>query len=289
MNFRYNHRLFSVFDLFFRKKEIKNLELILDGIGDVVVILTVWKRNYLEEQIKALTSQSIKPANIWVIKYENHLNTKLVLAKYPGVKLIDSSINLKYFGRFSIAQFVNTKYVWILDDDVIPGEKWIEKCLNLSSIGNYIISCAGRRIPKNTYFLGTRNEMHKHYFGDITPGYNYHFCKENTLVDFGCNGWFFQTEWIRTFWQVPPLTLEMSEDMHLSAICKLKLGVQTIVLGQLDEGGTGNLKIAYGRDQFASWTKPGFYEKRENVLNYLIDDLGWRPILWDNGNNTQPK
>lgn len=282
MNCQVGNRSITFFDFFSKKGSAKNCDFLLDPENGITIILTAWKRNYLEEQLKALFNQSIRPAKIWIIKYENHLDISEITTKYAGVDFIYSSINLKYFGRFSLAQYVTTKYVWILDDDVIPGRKWIENSLNISSKGNYIISCAGRRIPNNTYFLGKRNEIEKHYFGDITPGFPFHFCKEDTLVDFGCNGWFFQAEWIKTFWQVPPLTLEMSEDMHLSAVCKLKLAVQTIVLQQTDEESTGNLKIAYGRDQFASWTKPWFYEKREKVLHYLIDDLGWKPVLWEN-------
>ncbi len=254
----------------------------LNSSSNLTVILTIWKRNNLLEQLDSLFSQTVKPSVIWVIQCENHVNISQIFKYYPEISYLKSSVDLKYFGRFSFAQYVKTKYVWIVDDDVIPGKKWIEKCLHTSSRGDYIISCAGRRIPNNCYFLGTRNEIEKHYFGDITPSFTFHFCKENTLVDFGCNGWFFQAEWIKTFWQVPPLTLDMSEDMHLSAVCKLKLDVKTIVLSQNNEENTGNLKIAYGRDEFASWTKRGFYEKREEVLHYLIDNLGWKPILWNN-------
>ena len=143
------------------------------------------------------------------------------------------------------------------------------------------ISSAGRRIPPNTYFLGNRDEIEKYYFGDISKGVNYNYNSVQVEVDFGCNSWFIKSEWISTFWQVQPATLEMAEDMHLSVAALLKLGVKTIVLRQTTLEDTGNLKINYGRDAFASWTKPDFYQIRESVLRYLIDKLKWKPMLWE--------
>ncbi|MGJ1323429.1 hypothetical protein ACR780_12105 [Sphingobacterium faecium] len=73
----------------------------------VTVILNIWKRNYVEEQIDALLNQTHKPEKIWIIHYENYVETNYLKSKDPSIEILHSSINLKYFGRFSFAQYVD--------------------------------------------------------------------------------------------------------------------------------------------------------------------------------------
>jgi len=87
--------------------------------GNVTVILTVWKRNYLEEQIEAIINQTVRPYQVWIYQCGDFVNTKKLRRIFPNIQWINSSINLKYFGRFSLAVYAKSDYVWILDDDVI--------------------------------------------------------------------------------------------------------------------------------------------------------------------------
>lgn len=250
------------------------------AFAEVTVILTVWKRNNISEQLNALSNQTEKPFQIWICHYEDYINIDLAKKRFPYISIIKSDINFKYYGRFALAHFVKSKYVWILDDDVIPSNNWLEESRKTCELENAIVSSAGRVIPNGDYMPERMQNVRDYFFGDVTPNIPYAFCEENTIVDFGCNGWLLKSEWIKTFWQVPACTLETAEDIHLSAVCKMKLGVSTIVLRQINERTTGNLKIAYGRDAFASWTKPGFMESREKVIRYLVEQQGWRPLLW---------
>ena len=253
-----------------------------NSIEDVTVILTVWKRDHLREQIECLYNQSRKPAYIWVYQCGNFVDTQRILKKYQQIGLVRSSINLKYFGRFSLAQFTRTKYVWILDDDVIPSNNWLKMCQNKCDQENAIITSTGRIIPKNDFLPEHLDNVKDYFLGDNTSYVSYNFCKEDTVVDFGCNSWFLKSDWIRAFWQIPPHTLETAEDIHLSATCLLKLGVKTIVPKQINEETSGNMKKSYGRDSFASWMTPDFEESREGVIRYFIEQLGWKPLHWDN-------
>src|SRR5690242_4558816 len=109
--------------LFNFKKGVPN-----DGnreVSDVTVITNVWKRAHLSEQLEHLTQQSKSPREIWILQYENFQDVSRIIQQYPEVKLIKSPLNLKYFGRFSLAQFVETPYTWILDDDVVPSLNWL--------------------------------------------------------------------------------------------------------------------------------------------------------------------
>lgn len=279
MNPRYKFDFLHI-NSFFNKAFNRAISVELSQENNVTVVLNVWKRRYLEEQLKSIFTQTIRPSAIWIIQYENHFNVNSILNKYSGLEYLYSSLNLKYFGRFSFANHAKTDYIWILDDDVIPGIKWLENSLAACERHDAIVSSAGRIIPRGQFYLRYRPENESYFVGDITKNTSYNFCQEDTIVDFGCNGWLIKTDWLEEFWAHPPLTLDMAEDIHLSAVCKSRLGVNTIVLKQTCEETSGNLKIAYGRDQFASWTKPGFYDLRKIVLEYLINELKWKPLLW---------
>lgn len=257
-----------------------SMQYILDESTDVTVVLTIWKRDYLEEQITALLAQSKMPSQIWIYQCGNYVDVEKYLKQYPEIEIIHSSVNLKYFGRLSIAYYAKTKYVWILDDDVIPSPGWLENCLIKCSTENAIISCAGRRVPEAGFRSEPMSDVETYFFGDVAPDIHFAFCKEDTVVDYGCGGWFLKTEWLRYFWQVPPYTLENAEDIHLSAACLLKLGVKTLVPMQLDEWTSGNTRIEYGRDTFSSWKEAGFEEERGKVIDRFVQELGWQPLLW---------
>ncbi|GAB3640257.1 glycosyltransferase [Spirosoma arcticum] len=254
--------------------------LLSSEFAEVTVILTVWKRNRLEEQLTSLFAQTEKPYQVWVYQCGNYVNIESVLKRYPEIEFVHSTVNFKYFGRFSLAQFIRSKYVWILDDDVIPSRGWLANSRLKCEVENAIISSAGRIIPDGDYLPERMQNVKQYFFGDVPANLVYNFCREDTEVDFGCNSWLFKTDWIKAFWQISPYTLETAEDIHLSATCKLKLGIRTIVPQQTDEQTTGNLNVLYGRDAFASWMKPGFQASREGVIRYFIEQMGWQPLLW---------
>jgi hypothetical protein len=254
--------------------------------ADLTVILNIWKRKHLEEQLLHILNQTVLPAEIWIIHYEHHVDIAPVVErcreKFPAIQMINSDKNLKYFGRFSIAINVTTTFVWLLDDDVIPGQQWIEnsvaKCEELQSI----ITCTGRIIPKNDY----RPERwrfgshYRHFIGDSTKGKDLNYCEEDTRVDYGCNSYFFKAAWLKAYWSVWPVTFLSGEDIHLSATCMRELGVKTTVLQQLTQEDTGNIKRPYGWDDNASWKNNSFLDYREQVFRYHIDQRGWKPIDW---------
>ena len=77
----------------------------------ITVILTKYKREALfTEQYQALQRQTLKPNEILVCD-----NTKQ---------------NLGVWSRFSLALHAKNEFVCVIDDDTIPGEKWLESCYN---------------------------------------------------------------------------------------------------------------------------------------------------------------
>lgn len=253
-------------------------------IADVTVVLNIWKRKYLKEQLAALHAQTMIPANIWIVHYENHVPVTKTLKHHPEINYFHSTNNLKYFGRFSIGSHINTEYTWILDDDIVPSPTWLETCLRTCDAHRAIVCCNGRIIDRNDYtpeLAKTPDYLNIHFIGDARPPHPANHCLSDTLVDYGCSSFFFKTEWIKHFWSIWPATFQTGEDMHLSAACKIRAGIRTIVPRQLSIADSGNIKPEYSSDEHASWTKQGFIGQRRDVLKYLIDEQGWLPMAWE--------
>jgi hypothetical protein len=253
----------------------------------VTVVITVWKRSYLESQLEALSRQTVLPAQVWVIHYEDHIEVQSVIHQFSGkigsLFYIRSELNFKYFGRFSMASHAPGDYLWVLDDDVIPGTKWLEICYQKCNAHNAVIGCSGRIIPPGDFMpeKGLQGDIDKYFVGDCSPLTAMNYCPADTVVDFACNSYFFKTSWMMDFWSIWPFTFQSGEDIHLSATLKIKKGIATIVPAQLNQETSGNLKREYSRDEHSSWMKPGFYDIREGVFKYLIGTHGWKPVLWE--------
>jgi hypothetical protein len=124
--------------------------------------------------------------------------------------------------------------------------------------------------------------VEKYIIGDSPSLDLINVCHEDTVVDYGCSSYFFKSEWLRYFWQIWPHTLQTGEDMHLSATCKILGNISTVVPRQHSARDSGNVTPAYSDDQHASCNKPGFIETRSYVIQYLVEKMNWRPILWSN-------
>ncbi|MEQ8553648.1 MAG: glycosyltransferase [Cyclobacteriaceae bacterium] len=250
---------------------------------DLTVILTIWKRDHLEEQITALIDQTRLPKQIWIYQCGEYVDIKRILRKYPFIEVIKSTINLKYFGRHSIAIHAETKYTWILDDDIIPASTWIETCINICDAQNAIVCRSGRIIPPGEYSPGVvrgQDYLDNYFIADSRLVNGLNVCEEDTIVDYGCGSFFFKTEWEKYFWSIWPQTLQNAEDMHLSATCKIRANIPTIVPKQDSPENSGNLRPKYSFDEHASFKRIGFNIERTEVVKYLINEMGWKPILW---------
>ncbi|MCF0054161.1 vitamin K epoxide reductase family protein [Dyadobacter sp. CY356] len=248
--------------------------------SEITVIMNIWKRDHVKEQLLALFNQTLKPSEIWIIQCGDYVQLDEIKRQYPFIKILSSTINLKYFGRFSFAQYVKSKYIYILDDDVIPSMNWLHKCKNLCEEKNAIISSAGRIVPRNDFYPEKLSNVPSYFIGDVSHNVPYNYCELETQVDFGCNSWFFKSRYLKDFWQLPPYSLETGEDIHFSAVCKIISGISTIVPAQIDEVLNGNLKRWYGHDNIASWKQSDFLPQRADILRNMIEENGWKPLLW---------
>ena len=235
----------------------------------ITVILNCYKRlNYLEEQIKAIENQTVKPFDIW-IWYNNpedgsqiNLNEKLQ-GKY---KVIQSNHNFNFFGRFGLATLAQTEYVAIFDDDTIPAPKWFELCLNtMNEVGDGILGGAGVRLNSSIYN------------GHTKIGWNYNPPSVTTEVDLVGHAWFFKKSSLKYFFMEEPKSWENAEDCHFSAMCQKYGNLKTYVPAIAHKPDCNpSYKGDYGRDKNASYLiKNGHMSVRNNVCKSLCDE-GWK-------------
>lgn len=229
-------------------------------MADVATILTVWKRNNLEEQLKRIKSQTVA-CDIIVWQNENHFEISPELKqKHPFTHVHAKDKNYKFHGRFALPLILKQKYICVFDDDTMPNPKWIEKCIRSCEEKNAIIGANGRLIRKN---LSQKNVD---------------FPKQDAKVDFVGHAWFFKQQWIHHMWRTPNLTFDNGEDIHICAACKIYGNIDSYVAGQAVVEEKGDVaQDRLGSDQHATYLKGGHVGIRKKVIQYWLNK-GWKPM-----------
>jgi hypothetical protein len=148
---------------------------VLNSVGefqyDLVIVLTVWKKNNLNQQLIQIKRQSIlkkKKTNIIVFQNSNHINVDNIIKEWekPGmffdsvkITFIKSPIETGYYGRFIsplTSQVTTDAYFIVCDDDIIWGDKYFENMLRVVDEGH--LATRNGRIIDNSY-----NEIGPHY------------------------------------------------------------------------------------------------------------------------------
>ena len=252
---------------------------------DVTCVCNLYKRpESLIKQLEALESQSLKPRHIILYqdgissaKYEVKLNDNL-LKHFDDYKKADD--NTGVWSRFQFAKdVVKTKYVCVLDDDTIPGERWLENCmtemLEHGDAGIYgtngIMMTDDHTYPKGGYFpVGWKNPV-----------------KECTQVDFVGHSWFFKTEYLNYMFDDTERFQKLkyvAEDMCLSIKAK-EHGIKTYVPPHpVDSIGMwGSIPIfgnIFGNAiEALSFNQDNLSLMQEAVAMYRHN--GWKPICVD--------
>jgi len=221
---------------------------------NIVAILTAWKRDYFNQQITALLNQTIKPDLIVIFN-----NGNLDLSHHKKtfgeqIKIINSELNTKYWGRFAIANLFNTDYILLMDDDTIPASRWVENCLRLHNEKNCIVTANGRSVNDDDNFGDGGNATH------------------DRKAAFGGHSWFFKKEWLKYFITEKPLSYLTGEDISFCALCKIKGGIETWVAKQ--GGETSADTIFYADDEHASYRLNDWSNIRINILKHF-QNKGW--------------
>jgi hypothetical protein len=185
-------------------------------MDDVTLILSVYKRPYtFEEQYAAIKRQTHKDINIviWINKAEG-VDVPDSIMKLPEV--VYSEQNGGTWGRFNLARQYNTKYISIIDDDTIPGSKWIENCIETIKKHPGVITPRG--------IIAEYGKDHTYPLPQSYTAYGWCNPTEQAIeVDMSCQSHFFETTLLNDFWKYAPdpLPMDHGEDTHISFVSQI--------------------------------------------------------------------
>lgn len=240
-------------------------------MSEVTVILNVYNRGYaLEKQLVAIKDQSyrIKDENIWI--WYNKGTNEQPLPKNEKHRTFICNQNTKFHGRFTAALLAQTKYVAFFDDDIIPGSRWIENCVDSIEKCNGILGGSG--VTLRGY--GYQPHIKFGWNGNVKP-------VEITRTDLVGHAWFVKKEWLKYMWYEEPFSWDNGEDIMFSYLCQKHGGINTFVpphpamdmsmWSNIDGGRMGN-------DENATHLyKQDHYPLRDMVCQKCIDN-GWKTV-----------
>lgn len=235
---------------------------------DVTVILNGYKRpQALQEQYLAIKNQTHNKINIMM--WSNF--AKEAAGQYPQ-DIINSftsafcNQNLGVWARFAFALNAHTKYICIIDDDTIPGKKWIENCINTMNTNYGLLGCRGVKMIDDSY---------RNY-----PACNYESVTRNTQVervDIMGHSWFFERDWLRAYWlEAPSVDLKYGgEDMHFSYVLQKYYNLFTYVPPQPENDPEmwGSINPSkYGEDMVATSRTSLGHTQAHSYWNFILDN-----------------
>lgn len=240
----------------------------------VTVILNSYRRpQALREQYEAVKNQTYKHIEIMLwSNYYSGVTQDIPLDIAESCAYASCNKNLGVWARFAFALNAHTKYICVLDDDTIPGKRWIENCIQTMGTHRGLLGCRGVRMNGND---------HLNY-----PRCDYTSIEGNTdnveRVDIMGHCWFFEREWLRLFWgNMPSVSLlQGGEDMHFSYVLQKELSLYTYVPPQPrdDKEMWGSMNASkYGEDAVAtSRTSEGF--SQSNMYWNFIMSKGYKLV-----------
>jgi len=229
-------------------------------MGDITVVISVWKRNTLEEQLIAIQNQTADVDSVYVYQNESHLDVNSLKEQYGFKHVHSRDVNFKFHGRFALPLLFDTKYTAIFDDDTIPRKGWLEHCKNLCDEKHCIVGANCRNYNGSGY--------------GICDGI---FNEEPIKCDIVGHCWFFKTKWIHHMWREKPFTYENGEDIHFCASCQIHGGIDSYLPTQPYENPDvwGDSNPVLGADEVATWRREDHNSIRNQLYEYWMSK-GWK-------------
>jgi GT2 family glycosyltransferase len=217
----------------------------------VTVILTKYKRtNLFDEQYQSVLNQTLKPTEILVCD--------------------NTTQNTGVWGRFSLALLAKNDFVCVIDDDTIPGNSWLQNCVDCFQEKEGLYGTCGYLFNSNTHY---QDNYTRH--GWCNPN------EEIKEVDYVVHNWFFKKEWLKYYWS--EIRNEKywlcGEDMNFSYQLQ-KQGIKTFVPPHPKDNGNrwGSIKgWQYGIDSVSLYeTNPENF--RQNMFDFFDEQIkkGWK-------------
>ena len=238
--------------------------------NDITVILNGYRRpDYFKEQYESIANQTVKPKNIFFFNnYYPETFDKFDETIISNCVSTRSNANFGVWGRFAHALNARTKYVCILDDDTIPGKKWLENCINTINNFNGLLGTIGIIFKNRLNY--TEWVCRK---GWDNPN------EKTEQVDIVGHAWFFRREWIHHLFKFTPdynLFLTMGEDICFSWALQ-KVGINTYVpphpLNDLEMyGSKPTLALKYGTEDVAISNQKDAVKDFNKIYSIFIEN-----------------
>jgi hypothetical protein len=247
--------IYFLFNNYFKKNKVESFESKKLNINNVKIalVLTVWKRDYLEDQLKIIFDQTKIPDYIIVFQNENHIDIEPLKKKYNFIH-INSSYNTKFFGRFSILFNFPVDICIVMDDDILPASNCIKNYVNQCINKNAIIGGNGR-------IIGKREDSN-------FPDKGIRGSKE---VDYVGHMWVFKKDLLYYMFSKKPYTYDTGEDMHLCFTSKLH-NIKSFIGEQINDNDVSdNNNNNRASDDFASYKVVSVNPLRKEIENYWVN------------------
>jgi hypothetical protein len=242
----------------------------------VTTILNVYKRPiYLKDQMECLRNQTVK-TDIWIDYTVPEGETKYNLAAIaPEAKIsMRTNQNLYHLGRFYYALNAQTEYVFVIDDDIMPGKEYIQHCIEtIESLGESWITGYGVTLDRKDYRYNPTNRFGWH---GIPKGGN----MQPIEVDMAGHSHFFKRKTLNCISREMPVQGGRNgDDLHVSAMCN-KYGKVPIIVPVHDISKPERHSCDYkkgmdrGNDMSASWRNQHHNPLRDEMVQHHLD-TGW--------------
>nr|XP_010920484.1 uncharacterized protein LOC105044330 [Elaeis guineensis] len=195
-------------------------------IPKITVILNHLKRKTLCAQLDSLLHQTLPFHHVWVLSFgsPNELLLKRIVESYNNsrISFISSSYDFKYYGRFQMALQTQADFVYILDDDMIPGRRMLEILSHVGGTEKYknaVLGSIGRILPfrEKDFTFPSYRKLRSKEAGLYLPDPAYDITVERIVqVDFLSSSWFLSADLVKTLFVEKPFTFMTGEDLHLS-------------------------------------------------------------------------
>jgi glycosyltransferase involved in cell wall biosynthesis len=242
----------------------------------VSVVLNVYKRgSNFDRQISAIRRQSHPVGEILV--WENGTD-KISEAYSESVTKARADSNLGVWARFAFGLNAANEFLWVLDDDTIPGDRWLENALGTFATSPGVIGSRGLRFRSSSSYT---------LYDEFGPNSPHQGIEE---VDIVGHNWIFPTNWLGFFWAEFANKFDehlAGEDMHLSYAVQKHLGFGTFVpphpVNQPELWGelAGSSEFS-GTDNSAISQSPASMKRFERAFGHYVD-LGYRPMCSRDG------
>ena len=237
----------------------------------VTVILNGYKRNHLKEQVEALDNKThpVEEIFYWQNTVDGFAYDE---DTYSNLNSALSNYNYGVWARFAYALNARTDYVCVIDDDTIPGSKWIENCVNTYETHPGLLGGIGLWFKNKNYELDLLPNGEVAKFGWQVNN------EKPVQVDIVGHSWFFARDLLSVFWREIPdnsWTMLCGEDIHFSYMLQKYTDLKTWVPAHPpdDRSMWSSLRgMEYGGDHLATANTTVQTGEMAKYLSYCVDN-----------------